>query len=780
MNEIRSHAARFVGRRMPRKEDRRLLTGRGVFTDDVRLPGMLHAAFARSPVARGTIRGVDVEAARATPGVRAVFVAEDFDRFDIEMVSFYNVSPPPGPRTWPLARGRVAFAGDPVAIVVADSRAIAEDAAALVFVDIEAEAPVVTIAEARAGAKVHPDLDSNIAKETAPPRSPELDAAFSQAAHVLTGNFRHQRVSQAPMEGRACICDPHGEQITVYLSCQSPQMAAKTLTMVFRDPNRSFRVLAKDVGGAFGLKTQVWLEEVSVVAAAMLLSRPVKWTEDRLENFISANSAREQQAVLRLALDKTGKFLASDLDYHINNGAWPHMPEDNAMVGIFCWPFYKMPAFGFTSTAWHTNTVGLGGYRGPWAMESFIREVLIDDAARQLGVEPVELRRRNIITRADQPATSVMGLPLEDVTPAECLDQLLTKIDIPAFRQEQAKAREAGRYLGLGIATYFEPTGGSGINVLSSDVAQIRIEPSGKVNAVLSTHSQGHGTETTMAQVIADRLGVPFEDISIHESDSSAGGYGAGAAGSRQAIAGGGAAIRASDLLLGKVKKIAAHLLNASPEDVSLEAGVVRVAGAEPMSRSLKEIAAVAYGEPDRLPPDVEMGLEATYRYHPPQFTFASAANACIAEVDVTTGMVEIKRWVVSEDCGVVINPGVVEGQVTGGLAQAIGMVLLEQLTYDADGNPTVATFKDYLMPTIHDVPEFEFLHLCTPAKGEGGFRGVGEGGAIIGVPTLVNAIADALSPFGVKCHELPLTPSRILELIEGGAVRADRAVSPG
>jgi carbon-monoxide dehydrogenase large subunit len=499
----------------------------------------------------------------------------------------------------------------------------------------------------------------------------------------------------------------------------------------------------------------------------MRLGRPVKWIEDRLENFISANSAREQEAVLRLALDDNGKFLASHLDYHINNGAFPHMPEPNAMVAMFLWACYRMPAFGFAAHAWHTNTVGLGGYRGPWAMESLIREVMIDDAARELRMDPVELRRRNIVTQADQPGSVMGAMPLSGVTVAECLENLVTKIDIPAFRKEQDAARKQGSYLGLGLAAYIEPTGASGISVLASDVAQIRIEPSGKVSAVLSTHSQGHGTETTMAQVIAEQLGVAFEDVSIHESDSSAAGYGAGAAGSRQAIAGGGAAIRASALLLAKVKKVAAHLLNANPEDVTLENGMVRVAGAEAMSRSLKEIAEIAYNEPLRLPPDLEPGLEASYRYSPPPVTYASAAHACIVEVDVLTGVVEIKRWLVSEDCGVVINPGVVEGQVTGGLVQAIGMVLLEQLTYDTSGNPTVATFKDYLMPTIHDAPEFEFTHVSTPSEAEGGFRGVGEGGAIIGVPTLVNAIADALSPFGVKCHELPLTPSRILELIE-------------
>jgi aerobic carbon-monoxide dehydrogenase large subunit len=290
-------------------------------------------------------------------------------------------------------------------------------------------------------------------------------------------------------------------------------VAARTLGMVFRKPPINFRVITKDVGGSFGLKTQPWREEIATIAAAILLGRPVKWIEDRLENLISANNAREQEATIRLALDENGIFLASHLEYHINNGAYPHMPEQNVMVPLFTWSCYKMPKFGFTAQGWHTNTVGMAGYRGPWAMGSMLREVLIDDAARELGMDPVELRRRNLVTQADQPTKTCTGIAIEDITVVECLENLLTQVDVEAFRKEQREARNQGRYLGLGIAAYIEPTGGSTIPVLASDVAQIRIEPSGKVNAVLSTHSQGHGTETTMAQVIADRLGVRFEDV---------------------------------------------------------------------------------------------------------------------------------------------------------------------------------------------------------------------------------------------------------------------------
>jgi carbon-monoxide dehydrogenase large subunit len=361
-----------------------------------------------------------------------------------------------------------------------------------------------------------------------------------------------------------------------------------------------------------------------------------------------------------------------------------------------------------------------------------------------------------------------MGLPLEDVTPIECLDQLLKVLDVPAFRAEQAAARAQGRYLGLGIATYVEPTSMGGMLGLASDMASVRIEPSGKVTANLSTHSQGHGTETTQAQLIAERLGVPFEDVSIFQDDSTRAGFGPGAAGSRQAVVAGSASLKATDILVDKVKRIAAHVLNASPDAVRIENGVVRVAGAEEMTRTLREIAEIAYTSTFRLPAGMELGLAAQHRESAPVVpVYASAAHACIVEVDAETGFIKIKRWICSEDCGVQINPAIVEGQIAGGLAQGIGTVLLEEMTWDELGNPTAVTFKDYLMPTEFDVPDFEYTHVTTPSKMESGCRGVGEGGIIIGPPTLINAIADALAPFGDLPIDMPFTPSKVLKLMD-------------
>jgi carbon-monoxide dehydrogenase large subunit len=761
-------AGRFIGQRMARKEDSRLLTGRGIFVDDIVLPGMLHVAFVRSPVARGTIRSIDVSAARDLAGVHAILTAADLSRFKIDMLSFFLTAPEIA--ILPLAAERVAYVGDPVVMVLAVDRYVAEDAAGLVVIEYDEEDAVVTIADAKSGALVHPGTESNEAAMIGDAEDDELEDILARAPHLVTGTVTHQRVAQSPMETRGVVVSRQGdEELTVYLGCQSPQLAARYLAQAFGLPHTNIRVIAKDVGGSFGLKVQPWREEIAVIAAAMIVGRPLKWIEDRFENLVAANQAREQEMTLRIAFDADGRLLASHADYGLNNGAYPHGADANIAVMMFLWAAHKMPRSGFFGRGWYTNTVGLAAYRGPWAMETLARETMLDIAARQIGIDPIELRRRNLIGKADQPCTTGLGIELEDITPVECLDKLLRVLDVKAFRAEQAAARAQGRYLGLGIATYVEPTAGStGIAVLASDVAQIRIEPTGRVTAVLSTHSQGHGTQTTMAQVIAETLGVPYDDVSVFEDDSSRGGFGAGASGSRQAVAGGGASIGAASLLVDKVKRVAAHLLNANPEDVRIEDGMVRVAGVEEMTRSLREIAEVAYGEPDRLPPGMEPGLEAQYRYRPPPITFTSAAHACIVEVDAETGFVTIKRWISSEDCGVMINPAVVEGQIAGGLAQAIGTVLLEEIHYDARGNPTSVTYKDYLLPAISDVPDFEFVHASTASRAEGGFRGVGEGGAIIGPPTLVNAIADALSPFGARCLDLPLTPSKILDLIEG------------
>ncbi len=771
-------AGRYIGQRTLRKEDPRLLTGRGQFVDDISLPGMLHVAFARSPIARGRILSIDTTAAKELTGVHAVYLAADIDRPGFEMLSMY-LRPTEVP-TPLLAIADVRQVGEPIALVIADSRAIAEDAAALIEIEYEELTPVVTIAQARNGPPIHPGSDSNVASEAGDEDMDEgLAALIAGAAHRVTHKVVHQRISQSPMETRGIVAQANGaEELRLYITCQSPHMIARWVSQALGYPDTAIHVIAKDVGGSFGLKNQPWREEVATMLAAIKFGRPLKWIEDRYEHMTACCQCREQEFDLTIAFDKDGKFVASHGDHSVNNGAFPQGEDNNIAAHMFLWAAYNMPAYGFATRGLYSNTSGQAAYRGPWAIESLVRETAMDKAARAIGIDPVEMRRRNLLKAEDQPTTTCLGLPVDDVTSAACLEKLLENFDVAAFRKEQTAAREKGRYLGLGIATYVEPTGSAGsINFMTGELAQVRIEPTGKVTAAMSTHSQGHGTATTMAQLIADRLGVPYEDVTVFEGDNMHGGFGPGAAGSRQAVIGGGAAISAAEMLLAKVKVLAAHLFNASAESVSISEGMVHIAGAPEMSRSLREIADIAYGEPHRLPPDFEAGLEAQFRYQPPGMTMTSAAHACIVEVSAETGFVHILRWITSEDCGTVINPAVVEGQVTGGLAQAIGMVLLEEAGYDERGNPIAVTYKDYLLPAISDVPVFEFLHANTPSKSVGGMRGVGEGGAIIGPPTLVNAIADALSPFGEIEVNLPLTPMKLLDVIEGRDISGSHGV---
>lgn len=766
--------ARFIGQRVPRKEDARLLTGRGTYTDDVVLPGMLHATFLRSPIARGKITSIDPSAAYAVEGVRAVILAADLAVLNVDLRSGQPVAGHPFRSVPPLAVDEVRYVGDPVAIVVADSRSIAEDGASLIEVTYAEERGVTGIEAAKSSGPIFADLPDNVAARMALPENAELTDLLATAPHVVSTSVRHQRICHAPMEPRGVVISPNGSgEITIHIGCQGPQTVARFLADILPLGDTAIRVISKDVGGSFGLKARPWREEVAIIAAGLLLKRPIKWIEDRLENLISANQAREQFATITTAFDANGLLLGSHVESALNNGAYPHYPDSNSAAMMFVWAAYKQPRYTFSTTGYYTNTTGLAAYRGPWALESLLRETMLDTAARRIGIDPIEIRRRNLVTAADRPHRTTIGLVLEDVTPLECLDELLLHVDVAAFRAEQAAGRAQGRYLGLGIATYVEPTATSMFPPMATEVAAVRIEPNGRVTAALGTHSQGQGTQTTMAQIVAERLGVRFGDVSVFEDTSTGVGWGAGAGGSRQAVAGGGAAVRASEKLLQKVKTLAAHLLNASVDAITVEDGMIHVEGAPEMTRSLREIAEVAYGEPARLPPGMEAGLEVQDRYQSPPITFASAAHACIVEVDTETGFVHIKRWICSEDCGVVINPGIVEGQIAGGLAQAIGSVLFEKMDFDASGGPTAATFKDYKLPTISDVPDFEYVHICTPAKGDGGFRGVGEGGNIVGPPTLVNAIADALAPFGEVTVDLPLTPDKLMRIIDRGL--ADR-----
>jgi carbon-monoxide dehydrogenase large subunit len=423
---------------------------------------------------------------------------------------------------------------------------------------------------------------------------------------------------------------------------------------------------------------------------------------------------------------------------------------------------------GYHAQAVYTNTCGHCAYRGPWMMETTGREQMLDVVAQQLGIDPLEIRRRNIVSRADMPFTTPMQMQFETLSPAETLEQAAELIDYAGFREEQERARAQGRLVGIGLSSYVEPQFGFGI--LGTEAATVRIEPSGAVNVYLSTGSHGQSVETTMAQVIADELGVSFAAVRIVQGDTARTPYGAGTGGSRTGAVAGGAAHVAAAAMRAKVLQIGAHLLEADVDDVEMRAGVVAVKGVESARVPLAAIAAVAYLDTDRLPPGVSPGLEVSERYKAPMFMFSNATHAVTVEVDRETGQVAILRYVVSEDCGNMINPMVVEGQIAGGVAQAIGGVFYEHMVYDEYGNPTTTTFLDYLLPTAAEVPDLEYGHVVTPSTTPGGYKGLGEGGAICAPAALLNAVRDALAPLGVAVTEQPLSPDRVLQLIEGSA----------
>jgi len=762
--------ARFIGKRVQRKEDGRLITGRGTYVDDVVVAGMLHAAFVRSNVARGKITSLEAAQARALPGVVAVYTAAEIDRLNGRYSNaIFDTPDSPYPDSGLLARSDVRFVGDPVAIVVAETRALAEDAAALVEVEYLVETPVVGIDAARTMPPVHPEHADNLVNTQNSGEDAEIEAIFAGAAFCVEDTIANCRQTQLPMEPRGLVVSPHGAgEVTIHLACQSPHIAALHISRVFGLPEQQVRVIAKDVGGAFGLKVTSQRDELAVIAAAMLLGRPVKWIEDRLENLTAGGQCRDDRMHVRLAFDADHRLLAADIVYDFDFGAYPHgtQPSSSLVTVMFPGP-YRLPRYRWKAFGWYTNTAGMVPYRGPWMMEMFSREVLFDIAARHMGIDPIELRRKNIIDTGDQPFPTAAGVVLTDLSCRETMEVTVEAIDVAAFRREQAKAREEGRYIGLGIANGIEPTTVS-FGYYSSDVAHIRVEPGGRVTATTSTFSQGHGTVTALAQIIADRLGVRFEDVTVVDGDSATTGFGGGAGGSRQAVAGGGAAIVASDMLREKINRIAAHAYNANPESVRIENGVVTIDGSPEVRSTVAEISEMAYLNTDRLPPDMEAGLEMQYRHRPPPMVFANATHACICEVDVETGMVSILRWVAGGDCGQIINPSLVEGQIAGGVVQGIAGVLFEHIQYDENGQPRAVTLKDYLVPTALDVPRIEFRHMCTPSSTPGGFKGVGEGGAMISPPALVNAISDALAPFGKRWLEMPLSPDRIVCGLEG------------
>jgi aerobic carbon-monoxide dehydrogenase large subunit len=760
-----------VGARVHRVEDARLLTGGGRYVDDVSLPGMLHAGFARSPHARARVGRIAVEAAAALPGVRHVFTSADLNP-DVREQWHTSVGreSPETPRP-PLAEGEVRFVGDPVALVVAETRYIAEDAAELVEVDYEPLPPIVDYATAASSEQlVHETHGSNLIGEISGLPAAALEDVYQSARHVVETSVHQHACTASPMECRGIVVDYSRAtgDLMIHAATQSPHEVRLFCSRLLGVPEHKIRVVMRDTGGGFGQKVMVQREEMCLMLVARKVAAPVKWIEDRQENLLAAGKSRQEHADLKMAFDADGEIQAAQIDFVSDCGAyptpWPVFTA--AAVGVLFPGPYRVPKASFTTKAVYTNTVGRTPYRGPWQFESLAREVLLDIAARRMGIDPIDLRRRNLLRADELPYTNPNGMTYERISPLETLEQAVGLLGYEAFRAEQREARDAGRYLGVGVSTYVEPSTPA-YGVYATEAATIRIEPSGKINVYIAGGSSGNSIETTVLQLAADALGARMDDIATIQGDTALTGFGAGAAGSRSGSMTAGAIGETAAVLRERIAAIAAHQFEAAPDDIELRESRATVRGTPSIGLSFADVAAIAYFQPEALPPGVPAGLEASARYTASSNIWVNATHLCTCEVDPRTGRVAILRYIVSEDCGPMINPSVVEGQIAGGTLQGVGGVLYEHLAYDDAGNPMSATFMDYLLPTAAEAPKIEYGHVETPSVGPGGYKGVGEGGAIGSPPAVVNAVADALSPLGVVVTRLPLGPSQVLALIE-------------
>ncbi len=771
MSEAPASAGRFVGQAVLRKEDPRLLTGRGRYTDDVTLPNMLHAHFVRSDVARAKIR-VDASAARDAEGVVALFTGAELNDKVVGTMypsMFVGAEEFMSPM-YPLAVDDVRFVGDPIVLIVAENRYLAEDAAELVEIDYsDAVDPIMDYDAALAGDgnDVHPNRPGNVLMQMAVPMGDDGRAALESAPHVISQTFVQHRYSMVPMECRGIVArwEPFDQRFDVWLSSQNPHEARQVFARATGVHENQIRVQIGDVGGGFGLKSFLGREEIVVALAAHELGAAVKWSEDRRENLIASAHARQEKCDTTLAVDEDGAIVAAEVKHFDDAGSYA-MPGGSAgpLVGMLFTGAYRVPHLGWESTAVYTNTCGSASYRGPWMMETTAREQMIEYTARQIGLDPLEFRRRNVLHRADLPYASPGGMVIENVTPEETLEQAAAEIDYDGFRAAQARATTEGRYLGIGFAVYVEPQ--PGVAAYANEAAHVRMHPDGRVDVFLGSGAHGQGLETTTAQLAAEHLGIDFADVTVHQGDTDNTPFGPGTGGSRSGPMIGQAVTEASLMLRDKVVAIAAHLLEAAPEDLEIADGVVSVQGTPTKSVPVQQVANAAYHQSATLPPELDAMLEVVHRSMAPPTMWSNATHAATVEIDPTTGKVAILRFVVSEDCGRMINPNIVEGQVHGGVAQGIGGVLYEHNVYDRDGNPLASTFMDYLVPTAHEIPEIETFHIESPASTVGGYKGVGEGGAIGAPAAVFNAVADALAQHGVTALDQPLDPDTVLRMI--------------
>lgn len=773
--------SRFVGAEVRRKEDPRLITGSSTYVDDLKVPGMGVIAMVRSPHPHAKIVSIDKSAALAMPGVIDVVTGEELAQFCgslaggsaeggsgeeanlIQQEEEAEASPP----IWPLARGKVRYVGEAVVAVVAESKYQAEDAAEAVEIEYEV-LDSVTDPEAAmedGAPQLYASQKNNIGARWDRDHG-DIEAAFKDAPVVAKARIRSQRLSGVPMEGRAVAAmpDPLINGLTVWTSTQAPHWNRAGIAAAIGLPSTKVRAIAPEVGGGFGVKIGAYQEDFIVSALAYKMQRPLKWVETRTENFLGTNHGRDQWADVEIAADENGRVRGLKMHVIQDLGGFPRGTDLAELTGRMSCGCYDIPALEFRSVSVYTNKMALGAYRGAGRPEAaYYVERAMDLLADAAGLDPAEVRRINFIPPFDNGFTTNAGEKYDTGDYEKPLNRALELADYAALRAEQAKARQAGRYLGIGLASYVEICGFGPF-----ESSTVRVEPNGDVTVYTGISPHGQGQETTFAQIVADGLGVSMDVIGVTHSDTLNTPQGNGTMGSRGLAVGGGAVVLALNKVQDRAKAIAAHLLEAAAEDIEVEGGTFRVKGVPDRGVALADIAAAAYG--GSLPPEFGAGLEATEFFRPEDETFPFGTHIAVVEVNPDSGEVKMVRFLSVDDCGPIISPNLVRGQVHGGVAQGIGQALLEEIVYDDSGELITATLNEYALPKAVDFCEFETHHTETRTYlNPLGAKGIGEAATIGSTPAVANAVIDALEPWGVTHLDVPMTAEKVWRAIQSG-----------
>ena len=790
-----STSDRPFGARIRRKEDPRFLTGRGQYTDDVRVHGTLHASFVRSPHAHARILGLDIDAARTHPGVVAVYTGKDLAEGGVSGIPVGWLLPGLKPSNHhAIAIEKVHYSGEAVAVIVAESPYAARDAAELVVVDYEPLPAVVNAEQALApGAPiVRNEGTDNVCFRWQIGDAARTDAAFAQAATVVRQRLVNQRLIPVAIEPRASLATyvRSTDELTLWVTSQNPHVHRLIMgAFVLGIPEHKFRVISPDVGGGFGSKIFIYPEEVTVAWLARTLERPVKWTAERRESFLTDSHGRDHVTDAEMAFDAEGHIVGLRVHTIANLGAHltlfaPAIPT--YLYGTLLSGQYRIPAIHADVTAVFTHTTPVDAYRGAGRPEAcYLIERMVDLSARQLGIDPAELRRRNFIPPDQFPYLTPVALQYDSGNYEPALDRALAMVDYTNLRIEQQRLRKQGRYIGVGLSSYIEACGLAPSQVVGQlgaqaglyESANVRVHPTGKVSVFTGSHQQGQGHETTFAQLVADRLGISTDDVEVVHGDTGRVQFGMGTYGSRSGSVGGTAIVTSLDKIVEKSKRIAAHMLEAAPEDIELTAGRFHVRGFPDRSKGLSDISLAAYLA-HSMPAGMEPGLEATSFFDPPNFTYPFGTHIAVVEVDTDTGQVKLLRYIAVDDVGNVINPMIVDGQLHGGIAQGVAQALWETAQYDDSGQLISGSLMSYGLPKAHQLPFFELDRTVTPSPVNPlGIKGVGEAGAIASPPAVVNAVMDALSPFGIAHIDMPLTAPKVWQAIQAargnGSARA-------